>query len=49
MMMVDHKYYENLTPARVDEILDGIALAVDSAADSAADLAPGRAPEQNHD
>ena len=22
MMMVDHKYYENLTPARVDEILD---------------------------
>ncbi len=25
MMMVDHKYYENLTPARVDEILDGIA------------------------
>jgi len=25
MMMVDHRYYENLTPARVDEILDGIA------------------------
>ncbi|MEO8443512.1 MAG: NAD(P)H-dependent oxidoreductase subunit E [Gammaproteobacteria bacterium] len=24
MMMVDHKYYENLTPARVDEILDGM-------------------------
>ncbi len=22
MMMVDHKYYENLTPAKVDEILD---------------------------
>ena len=22
MMMVDHKYYENLTPERVDEILD---------------------------
>lgn len=22
MMMVDHKYHENLTPARVDEILD---------------------------
>jgi NADH:ubiquinone oxidoreductase subunit E len=25
MMMVDHRYYENLTPARVDEILDSIA------------------------
>ena len=24
MMMVDHKYYENLTPAKVDEILDGL-------------------------
>lgn len=24
MMMVDHKYYENLTPEKVDEILDGI-------------------------
>ncbi len=24
MMMVDHRYYENLTNARVDEILDGI-------------------------
>jgi NADH-quinone oxidoreductase subunit E len=24
MMMVDHVYHENLTPARVDEILDGI-------------------------
>jgi len=24
MMMVDHKYHENLTPARVDEILDAI-------------------------
>lgn len=24
MMMVDHHYYENLTPARVDEILDEI-------------------------
>ena len=24
MMMVDHKYYENLTPARVDEILDAV-------------------------
>ena len=24
MMMVDHVYYENLTPATVDEILDGI-------------------------
>lgn len=24
MMMVDHIYYENLTPARVDEILDGL-------------------------
>ena len=22
MMMVDHQYYENLTPARIDEILD---------------------------
>jgi len=25
MMMVDHKYYENLTPARVDDILNGIS------------------------
>ena len=24
MMMVNHKYYENLTPALVDEILDGL-------------------------
>jgi NADH-quinone oxidoreductase subunit E len=24
MMMVDHKYYENLTPEMVDEILDGL-------------------------
>lgn len=24
MMMVDHVYYENLTPRRVDEILDGL-------------------------
>ncbi len=24
MMMVDHVYYENLTPERVDEILDGL-------------------------
>jgi len=24
MMMVDHKYHENLTPARVDEILDKV-------------------------
>jgi len=24
MMMVDHKYYENLTPDMVDEILDGL-------------------------
>ena len=24
MMMVDHKYYENLTPERVDEVLDGL-------------------------
>jgi NADH-quinone oxidoreductase subunit E len=24
MMMVDHEYYENLTPERVDEVLDGI-------------------------
>lgn len=24
MMMIDHKYYENLTPARIDEILDSI-------------------------
>ena len=23
MMMVDHVYYENLTPEKVDEILDG--------------------------
>ncbi len=25
MMMIDHKYYENLTPAKVDEILDGLS------------------------
>jgi len=25
MMMVDHVYYENLTPEKVDEILDGLA------------------------
>ena len=24
MMMIDHKYYENLTPAIVDEVLDGL-------------------------
>ena len=24
MMMVDHKYYENLTPDQVDDILDGL-------------------------
>jgi NADH-quinone oxidoreductase subunit E len=24
MMMVNHRYYENLTPAKVDEILDGL-------------------------
>ena len=24
MMMVDHKYYENLTPEMVDAILDGL-------------------------
>jgi NADH-quinone oxidoreductase subunit E len=24
MMMVDHHYFENLTPAKVDEVLDGI-------------------------
>jgi len=24
MMMVDHRYHENLTPERVDEILDGL-------------------------
>jgi NADH-quinone oxidoreductase subunit E len=24
MMMVDHVYHENLTPARIDEILDDI-------------------------
>ena len=24
MMMVDHKYYENLTPDSVDEVLDGL-------------------------
>lgn len=24
MMMIDHKYHENLTPARIDEILDGV-------------------------
>ena len=29
MMMVDHKYYENLTPARVDEILDQVAASPD--------------------
>ena len=23
MMMVDHRYYENLTPATVDKVLDG--------------------------
>ena len=31
MMMVDHKYHENLTPAKVDEILEQVA-AGDSAA-----------------
>jgi hypothetical protein len=25
MMMVDHRYHENLTPAQVDAILDAIA------------------------
>jgi NADH:ubiquinone oxidoreductase subunit E len=25
MMMVDHRYYENLTPASVDAILDEVA------------------------
>ncbi len=25
MMMIDHKYHENLTPAKVDEILDNVA------------------------
>ena len=25
MMMVNHRFYENLTPEKVDEILDGIA------------------------
>jgi NADH-quinone oxidoreductase subunit E len=25
MMMVDHKYHENLTPAKVDEILDNVS------------------------
>ena len=25
MMMVNHVYYENLTPERVDEILDGLS------------------------
>jgi NADH-quinone oxidoreductase subunit E len=25
MMMVDHKYYENLTPDKVDQILDGLS------------------------
>lgn len=25
MMMVDHKYHENLTPAKVDEIIDNVA------------------------
>jgi NADH-quinone oxidoreductase subunit E len=24
MMMVDHKYYEHLTPEKVDEILEGL-------------------------
>ncbi len=24
MMMVDHKYYENLTPEKVDKILEGL-------------------------
>lgn len=24
MMMVNHRYYENLTPAKVDEILDAL-------------------------
>lgn len=24
MMMVDHKYYEDLTPAQIDEVLDGL-------------------------
>lgn len=24
MMMIDHKYHENLTPAKVDEILDNV-------------------------
>ncbi|MDE2091430.1 MAG: NAD(P)H-dependent oxidoreductase subunit E [Gammaproteobacteria bacterium] len=24
MMMVDHKYYENLTPEKIDEILEGL-------------------------
>jgi NADH-quinone oxidoreductase subunit E len=24
MMMVDHVYYEGLTPRRIDEILDGL-------------------------
>jgi NADH-quinone oxidoreductase subunit E len=24
MMMVDHKYYENLTPAKADKILDAL-------------------------
>ena len=24
MMMIDHKYYENLTPDKVDEILDSL-------------------------
>ena len=24
MMMVDHRYFENLTPTKVDEVLDGI-------------------------
>jgi len=24
MMMVDHKYYENLTTEQVDKILDGL-------------------------
>jgi NADH-quinone oxidoreductase subunit E len=24
MMMVDHKYYENLTPAQIDEVLDDL-------------------------
>ena len=37
MMMVDHKYYEHLTPARVDDILDGIGPGI------------GSGQEQKHD